>query len=259
MSIRAWARLARRAASFMIDMQSDGTNRYLPTHPSDWFHADGSSLNSARVEWVGADPVSIDLGSANIGRYPGQSLPGQQVGFDLAGSTAGQAIDGYSGTFAAFDGSTHNVGSLSEFGAYNDWLVSELQADMPCPPAISAYNTELAKGYKLSTQTTVTPDNLWPAAGQRRRSADAQGQGDVDACRRQEWIGLCGTGRNHVRPGCHRRRAGRHQWRHGHQRRPRFHGGRLRRDHRHQSHEPRHRRARHQQRRDQCRLQRQYR
>ncbi|RST51123.1 autotransporter outer membrane beta-barrel domain-containing protein [Variovorax sp. DXTD-1] len=143
-----------------INMASDGSNRYLPTHASDWFHADGTGLNSARLEWVGTDPISVDLGSTNIGRYPGTELPGTAVTFDLASSTNGLTIDGYSGSFTAFDGSTRNVSDLSEFRAYNDWLVSELQAGRL---KIADYNAQLAKGYKQGTQTTVSATVFGPA------------------------------------------------------------------------------------------------
>jgi len=148
--------------TLQINMASDGKNRYLPTHTSDWFHADGTGLNSARLEWVGKDPVRVDLGSQNIGRYPGTPLPGTAVTFDMSSNTNGLTIDGYSGSFTAFDGSTRTVNDLSEFRAYNDWLVSELQAGRL---KIADYNTQLVKGYKLGTNTMVSATVFGPAPG----------------------------------------------------------------------------------------------
>ncbi|EJP7979727.1 ESPR domain-containing protein [Escherichia coli] len=93
-------------------------------------YVDGTTANNAIAHWNSKQVISA-------------SAPG-----DLTRYTSPMSFesvdDSYSGTFTAYDGSTHTVSSLDHFKDYNDWLINKLSSgDLD----YASYQTELKKAY----------------------------------------------------------------------------------------------------------------
>ncbi|MGE4389571.1 MAG: ESPR domain-containing protein, partial [Citrobacter sp.] len=97
---------------------------------------DGTTANKATANWISQQKIQARF----VDDLSGYSTP----------SIVDIQSDSYSGTFTAFDGTSHTVSSLSDFKAWNDWLVSKLSSG---ELAYASYQSELQKAYISTTQS----------------------------------------------------------------------------------------------------------
>lgn len=99
-------------------------------------YVDGTSANNATANWTSQQLIKAVIPSD----------------LDSLSSSTYRTIktNSYSGTFTAFDGSSHTVNSLADFKAWNNWIVSKLSSgDL----AYASYQAELDKAYSTASQT----------------------------------------------------------------------------------------------------------
>lgn len=109
---------------------------------SSLFVADGTGAAPSSVVWQSSNKV-------NMGSVTSAVLGGSTT------NTASFAFFAYSGTFTAFDGSSHTVSNAAELRAYNDFLVSRLQTGQLDP---AAYESQFKRAY-TSTSRSITYTN----------------------------------------------------------------------------------------------------
>jgi outer membrane autotransporter protein len=106
---------------------------------SSLFTADGTGSNASTVVWQSSNKVN--MGSVATAVKSGG-----------ANSTAGFRFSEYTGSFKAFDGSSHAVSSAAELQAYNDFLVGKLKTGELDP---AAYEAEFKRAYQDSNRSIV--------------------------------------------------------------------------------------------------------
>ncbi|HEM8611041.1 TPA: autotransporter outer membrane beta-barrel domain-containing protein [Citrobacter amalonaticus] len=107
---------------------------------------DGTTANKSTANWVSQQKIQARF----VDDLSGYSTP----------SIVDIQSDSYSGTFTAFDGTSHTVSSLSDFKVWNDWLVSKLSSG---ELAYASYQSELQKAYISTTQSyqvSQSPDGF---------------------------------------------------------------------------------------------------
>ncbi|WP_261831319.1 autotransporter outer membrane beta-barrel domain-containing protein [Leminorella grimontii] len=107
-------------------------------------YVDGTTANRAEANWLSKQTVSA---------VP----PGDWHTISPLSSFTSEK-DQYVGTFSTFNGSMRSVNSLSDFKAYNDWLISKLSSG---ELSYSNYQTELGKAY--TSTSTVYQFSRFPA------------------------------------------------------------------------------------------------
>lgn len=109
-------------------------------------YVDGTTANNAVANWVSQQTIQA--------RFP-DNLSGYSTP-----TTVNINTDSYSGTFTAFDGTSHTVSSLDDFKTWNNWLVSKLSSG---ELAYASYQSELQKAYVSTTQSYLvsqSPDGF---------------------------------------------------------------------------------------------------
>lgn len=121
---------------------ASGNSINMVAKNSSLFVADGTGSAPSSVVWQSSNKV-------NMGSVTSAVLGGSTT------NTATFAFSAYSGTFTAFDGSSHTVSNAAELRAYNDFLVSRLQTGQLDP---ASYESQFKRAYS-NTSRSITYTN----------------------------------------------------------------------------------------------------